>query len=165
MLGRSYNAGTYKFGYQGQEKDNEIKGEGNSLNYTFRMYDPRVGRFFSGDPLTVKYPFYSPYQYSGNRVIDMVELEGLEPTESGSYGGQGAIASQCDENGNTCEGTENYRWTWNNNYWNSVSFNVTNGELTSIFESGSAEALKQIEATVNLSGSTYLLKQINLLPI
>jgi hypothetical protein len=33
------------------------------------------------DPLAAKYPFYSPYAFSGNRVIDMVELEGLEPTK------------------------------------------------------------------------------------
>ena len=43
------------------------------------MHDPRVGRFFAVDPLTPKYPWYTPYQFSGNRVIDMVELEGLEP--------------------------------------------------------------------------------------
>lgn len=71
----------YRYGFQGQEKDDEIKGEGNSLNYTFRMHDPRVGRFFATDPLTKSYPFYSPYAFSGNRVIDMVELEGLEPKE------------------------------------------------------------------------------------
>jgi len=58
--------------------DNELKGEGNSLNYTFRMHDPRVGRFFAIDPLTKKYPHYSPYSFSGNRVIDAIELEGLE---------------------------------------------------------------------------------------
>ena len=58
--------------------DNEIKGEGNSYNYTFRMHDPRIGRFFSIDPLTTKYPWYSPYAFSGNRVIDSRELEGLE---------------------------------------------------------------------------------------
>ena len=43
------------------------------------MHDPRVGRFFATDPLTKQYPFYSPYQFSGNRVIDAVELEGREP--------------------------------------------------------------------------------------
>jgi RHS repeat-associated protein len=68
----------YRYGFQGQEKDDELKGEGNSLNYTFRMHDPRVGRFFAVDPLTKKYPFYSPYQFSGNRVLDAIELEGLE---------------------------------------------------------------------------------------
>jgi hypothetical protein len=42
------------------------------------MHDPRIGRFFARDPLTQKYPWYSPYQFSGNRVIDATELEGKE---------------------------------------------------------------------------------------
>jgi RHS repeat-associated protein len=79
---RYYVGAKYRYGFQGQEKDDELKGEGNSLNYTFRMHDPRVGRFFARDPLEGKYPFYSPYQFSGNRVIDMIELEGLEPTNT-----------------------------------------------------------------------------------
>jgi len=58
--------------------DDEIKGERNSLNYTFRMHDPRIGRFFARDPLESKYPFYSPYSFSGNKVISNTELEGLE---------------------------------------------------------------------------------------
>jgi RHS repeat-associated protein len=78
----------YRFGFQGQEMDNELKGDGNSLNYTFRMHDPRVGRFFAPDPLEPKYPFYSPYQFSGNRVIDMVELEGLEPAKPATAEGE-----------------------------------------------------------------------------
>ncbi len=68
----------YRFGFQGQEMDNELKGDGNSLNYTFRMHDPRVGRFFATDPLSAKFPHNSPYAFSENRVIDGVELEGLE---------------------------------------------------------------------------------------
>ncbi|PWH86022.1 RHS repeat-associated core domain-containing protein [Brumimicrobium oceani] len=71
--------GSYRYGFQGQEMDDEVKGEGNSVNYKYRMHDPRVGRFFSVDPLASKYPFYSPYAFSGNRVLDAVELEGLEP--------------------------------------------------------------------------------------
>ncbi|AWM14185.1 hypothetical protein DI487_10210 [Flavobacterium sediminis] len=42
------------------------------------MHDTRVGRFFAIDPLFRKYAFYSPYAFSGNRVIDRNELEGLE---------------------------------------------------------------------------------------
>jgi hypothetical protein len=56
----------------------EVKGEGNSINYEFRMHDPRIGRFFAVDPLTAKYPHYSPYSFSGNKVIAWRELEGLE---------------------------------------------------------------------------------------
>ena len=72
---------SYRYGFQGQEKDDELKGEGNSLNYTFRMHDPRIGRFFAMDPLTSNYPWNSPYSFSENQVIDHVELEGAEKWE------------------------------------------------------------------------------------
>ena len=75
---RHGNSGDYRYGFQGQEMDNEVKGEGNSINYKFRMHDPRIGRFFAVDPLTAKYPHYTPYSFSGNKVIHAVELEGLE---------------------------------------------------------------------------------------
>lgn len=70
----------YRYGFQGQEKDDEVKGEGNSINYKYRMHDPRIGRFFAVDPLAKDYPHNSPYAFSENRVIDGVELEGLEYT-------------------------------------------------------------------------------------
>ena len=73
----------YRYGFQGQEMDDEIKdGRGNSVNYKYRMHDPRVGRFFAVDPLAGKYPFNSPYVFSQNMVISGVELEGLEVTPS-----------------------------------------------------------------------------------
>ena len=75
---RHRSSDNYRYGFQGQEKDDEIKGEGNSLNYTYRMHDPRIGRFFATDPLAKEYPHNSPYAFSENRVIDAVELEGLE---------------------------------------------------------------------------------------
>ncbi|OEJ99367.1 hypothetical protein A8C32_09405 [Flavivirga aquatica] len=76
---RHGSSDSYRYGFQGQEKDDEIKGEGNSLNYNYRMHDPRVGRFFAVDPLVHGYPWYSPYQFSGNTPIMSTELEGLEP--------------------------------------------------------------------------------------
>lgn len=50
------------------------------------MHDPRVGRFFAVDPLFKEYPWNSPYAFSENRLIDGVELEGLEwkRTQTGS---------------------------------------------------------------------------------
>jgi RHS repeat-associated protein len=79
------NSPAYRYGFQGQEKDDEIKGEGNSYSYEYRFHDPRIGRFFAIDPLTAKYPWYSPYQFAGNKVIQFVELEGCEEGISGSY--------------------------------------------------------------------------------
>ena len=81
---RHNTSNSYRYGFQGQEKDDELKGPGNSLNYEFRMHDPRVGRFFAVDPLSSKYPWNSPYAFSENRVIDRIELEGLESSETKS---------------------------------------------------------------------------------
>ncbi len=78
--GRTIQGDFYRYGFQNQEKDDEVKGAGNSVNYTFRMHDPRVGRFFAVDPLAGMYPHNSVYAFSENRVIDMNELEGLEVT-------------------------------------------------------------------------------------
>src|SRR5205823_6001178 len=49
----------YEFGFNGKLKDNEIAGVGNSYDYGFRRYDPRLGRFWSVDPLRTRFPFYS----------------------------------------------------------------------------------------------------------
>ena len=68
----------YWFGFQGQEAENEIWGEGNASFYKYRISDNRLGRFFAVDPLAPQYPHNSPYAFSENRVIDGVELEGLE---------------------------------------------------------------------------------------
>lgn len=46
------------------------------------MHDPRVGRFFAVDPLAGKYPYNSPYAFSENMVIHMIELEGLEASST-----------------------------------------------------------------------------------
>jgi RHS repeat-associated protein len=75
---RCFLSSAYRYAFQAQEKDDEIKGEGNSVNYTYRMHDTRLGRFFAIDPLTSKYPYLTPYQFSSNQPIHAVELEGLE---------------------------------------------------------------------------------------
>ncbi len=41
----------YRFGFNGKENDNEVKGTGNQIDYGERIYDPRLGRFLSIDPL------------------------------------------------------------------------------------------------------------------
>lgn len=70
----------YRFGFNGQEKDDEITGvTGSHLNFKYRMYDSRIARFFAVDPLTAKYPYWTPYQFAGLTPIWARELEGLEP--------------------------------------------------------------------------------------
>jgi len=64
------------FGYGGKEKDNEIKGEGNSLDFGARIYDSRLGRWLSTDPLQSKYPDVSPYSYCYNNPIHFTDENG-----------------------------------------------------------------------------------------
>jgi RHS repeat-associated protein len=78
----------YRFGFQGQEKDDEIYGAtGTSYAFEYRMHDPRVGRFLSVDPLAAKYAYNSPYAFAENKVIQFIELEGLEIAESAANSG------------------------------------------------------------------------------
>jgi RHS repeat-associated protein len=71
MPGRKYTApdGGYRFGFNGMEKDDEIKGEGNSYTTHFRAYDPRIARWISIDPLRAYFPGESPYSFSNNMPI------------------------------------------------------------------------------------------------
>jgi len=69
----------YRNSFQGQEHHDEIRGKGNYINYKYRGHDPRIGRLdWLVDPLSADYPWNSPYAFSENRVLDGVELEGLE---------------------------------------------------------------------------------------
>jgi RHS repeat-associated protein len=80
MPGRTYRATTsYRYGFNGKENDNEVKGvEGSQQDYGMRIYDPRLGRFLSVDPLAYSFPYFTPYQFSGNMPIAAVDLDGLE---------------------------------------------------------------------------------------
>lgn len=82
MPGRTFSAGDkYRYGYNGKENDSEVKGEGNQLDYGMRIYDPRIGRFLSVDPLQKYFPWYTPYQFAGNNPIKFIDLDGLEPVD------------------------------------------------------------------------------------
>jgi RHS repeat-associated protein len=79
MPRRSFSsASAYKFGFNGKENDNEVKGLGNQQDYGMRIYDGRVGRFLSVDPIRRQYPQLTPYQFASNRPIDGFDLDGLE---------------------------------------------------------------------------------------
>ena len=80
MPGRSFKAGSgSRYGFNGKEKDNESAGDGNQYDYGFRIYNSRIGKFLSLDPLQTKFPYYSPYHFSGNTPIQSIDLDGKEP--------------------------------------------------------------------------------------
>ncbi len=88
MPGRKYSSDGYRYGFNGKENDNDVKGAGNQQDYGMRVYDPRLGKFLSEDPLTQKYPELTPYQFASNNPIKMIDLDGLEGAEPKKPGGK-----------------------------------------------------------------------------
>ena len=78
MPGREYQAQPSRIGFNGKENDNEVKGFGNQQDYGMRIYDPRVGKFLSVDPLAINYPWNSVYAFAENDPINFIDLDGLE---------------------------------------------------------------------------------------
>jgi RHS repeat-associated protein len=77
MPGRK-SSGGYRYGFNGKENDNEVKGEGNSQDYGWRIHDPRIGRFLSVDPLAEKNNFESPYVFVHNNPLIYVDPDGRD---------------------------------------------------------------------------------------
>ena len=75
---RTVEGAFYRNGFQGQERDDEVKGEGNCWDFRYRGYNPRIGRFNQTDPLSAGYPSNNPYAFSENVVINALEFEGME---------------------------------------------------------------------------------------
>jgi RHS repeat-associated protein len=78
MPGRTFSSGSYRYGFNGKESDDEVSGSGNQYDYGFRIYNPRIGKFLSVDPLAASYPWNSTYAFAENRVVDGIDIDGLE---------------------------------------------------------------------------------------
>lgn len=76
--GRTFIASnnSYFYGFNGKEIDKDISTQ--DYDFGMRIYDARIGKFLSVDPLTNKFPWYTPYQYAGNGPIWAVDLDGAE---------------------------------------------------------------------------------------
>lgn len=58
------------------DKDDELKGSGNSIDAGARMLDTRLGKWFSIDPAFAKYPSLSTYALTANNPIWFYEVDG-----------------------------------------------------------------------------------------
>ncbi len=63
-----------RYKYVGKERDEET----GLYYYGARYYAAWLCRFVSVDPLQFDYPYYTPYQYAGNKPISYIDLDGLE---------------------------------------------------------------------------------------
>lgn len=77
LPGRNYSSSSYNYGFNGKPKDDEIYGStGTSYDFGARLYDPRVGRWLSLDPLAIRFPYESNYLFAGGNPIYYVDEGG-----------------------------------------------------------------------------------------
>ena len=75
---RQFNLASARVGFNGKENDNDVKGTGNSIDFGGRIYDSRLGRWFSIDQLFAKRPYESPYVFVGNSPNINKEIDGRD---------------------------------------------------------------------------------------
>ena len=73
---RQFLLGDYRYSFNGMEKDDEIKGNGNSYTTAYRQYDPRIGRWLSVDPLSANQADMSPFKAFLNNPILYTDIAG-----------------------------------------------------------------------------------------
>ena len=66
----------YRFGFNGMEKDYEVKGNGNHVDFGARGYDPRTGRWLSVDPKLMLQPGWSTYKFGLDNPVVFVDPDG-----------------------------------------------------------------------------------------
>jgi RHS repeat-associated protein len=66
----------YRYGFNGKENDNEVSGNGNKVDFGARIYDSRLGRWLSVDPLAKDYSQFSTYCYVSNNPIAFIDPDG-----------------------------------------------------------------------------------------
>lgn len=110
--------------FGGKEQDGEIKGTGNSYDYGARMYDPRLGRWLSVDPLQIKYADLTPYHFCDNSPIRIKDDDGRDIIVLSAPDGAGGFGHAAVLIGNDKDG------------WKLYSKNGTNGYVSGSASSG-----------------------------
>ena len=77
-IGSTLSSG-YRYSFNGKEKIDEVAGSGNTLDFGARIYDARVGRWLSRDPLEHKFPSISPYVFTKDNPIYFCDPDGMAP--------------------------------------------------------------------------------------
>jgi RHS repeat-associated protein len=109
----------YRYGFNGKEKDDEVKGAGNSYDFGARMLDVRLGRWLSIDNSYDKYPDISPYAGIGNNPIIFIDPNGKEFRVPDGNGGFIVYTPGMSTTGLSAESTQYVNYL-NNIYYNST---------------------------------------------
>jgi Metallopeptidase toxin 3 len=76
MPGRSISSGSYRYGFGGHEKLDEVQGLENFVDMGDRWLDVRLGRTSKPDRRVNDFPGESPYNYAGSNPIYYIDVNG-----------------------------------------------------------------------------------------
>jgi len=141
MPGRTFVGTTYRYGFNGQEKIDEVYGTGNYLDFTYRGYNPRLGRFFAIDPMFKEFPFYSPYQFASNNPILAIELEGLESSDNKNESEKKTSENTTPTEEKKVLDTKTVGKNWDNSVYMGTNGNPKNTDGTDSYEPKPQESM------------------------
>ncbi|MFO0449474.1 MAG: RHS repeat-associated core domain-containing protein [Pseudomonadota bacterium] len=104
--------GVQRYGFNGKEIDNEVIENEQWQDYGLRLYNVRLCRFPSIDPLAFEFPWYTPFQFAGNCPIKFIDLDGGEPKDPGKNAGD---IEEAPVQGHESWGKQN--WSWDGSQW------------------------------------------------
>lgn len=107
MPKREFEKGSYRYGFNGFEKDDELKGSGQHVSYGGYGFDPRIARRWTPDPFASRFPFQSPYVHADNSPIASVDSWG-DSTVVVVYGEGRAVRSTANGRTNIMYDVEVY---------------------------------------------------------
>jgi RHS repeat-associated protein len=146
-----------RYKYCGKERDEET----GLYYYGMRYYAAWICRFVSVDPLQFEYPYYTPYQYAGNKPISFIDLDGAEEADPKTGKITGNVYFKLDDDmitdksGDDAELLSNYITAFKenvNNVWNSLTLaDGTPVDVTGV------NFLPFIEGTTELETNDFLL--------
>ncbi len=132
MPGREGLSDHYRYGFNGKEKDDEIKGNGNSYDFGNRIQDPRLGRFLSIDRFANKFPYQSPYLFAGNSPIVAIDANGDSLVVSG-----------------TAQALTKFKTVIDNKFGGLIETNIDANGLVTLNHVGSGPLTEQQQAFLN----------------
>jgi RHS repeat-associated protein len=151
MPNRTYSVPSYRYGFNGKENDNDVKGEGNQIDYGMRIYDPRLGLWLSKDALQSKHPYMSPYNFCYSNPLILLDPDGKDVIIQDQKGNKVAVV-KADGKIIAEKGKEN---SWEvHSYQEAQAYLAGKGNLT-FLEKNSRATIIRITTEINENGSGF----------
>jgi len=166
LPGRNYNSNTYRFGFNGQEKDDEITGTtGSHYTAMFWEYDSRIGRRWNIDP--VMKPWESSYSTFSNNPIWFTDPLGNDTIKFGEDNKYSSTVKAKGTNVGQKLGKEGFNFNFADPVNDPKNIGNKKGQINELYIADNKDMLDDLErAGVNkeenrglIDGPNYLLNQ------